>query len=95
MGEGEEAAFEARRLDLHTWVLNPRTRAERVNEILGLALPEGDYQTLGGFILDRMGRIPLPREHLRFADGEFEILAADERRILSVRFRRWVPGARK
>jgi putative hemolysin len=95
VGEGEEAAFEARRLDLHTWVLNPRTRTERVNEILGLALPEGDYQTLGGFILDRMGRIPLPREHLRFADGEFEILAADERRILSVRFRRLVPGARK
>jgi CBS domain containing-hemolysin-like protein len=92
--EGGDGSFEARRLDLHTWILNPRTRVERVNEILGLALPEGDYQTLGGFILDQMGRIPLPREHLRFADGEFEILAADERRVLSVRFRRLVPGAR-
>ena len=92
--EGEDGNFEARRLDLHTWVLNPRTRIERMNEILGVAIPEGDYQTLGGFILDQMGRIPLPREHLRFADGEFEILAADERHILSVRFRRLVPGAR-
>jgi CBS domain containing-hemolysin-like protein len=41
-----------------------------------------------------MGRIPLPRERLRVPGGEFEILAADARRIVSIRFRRPVPGAR-
>jgi CBS domain containing-hemolysin-like protein len=90
----DPAAFEARRIDLHTWVLNPHTRLERVNEILGLALPEGDYQTIAGFILDQMGRVPLPRERLRVSGGEFEILEADARRILSIRFRRPQPGVR-
>jgi len=92
--EADSADFETRRLDLHTWILNPRTRIERVNELLALALPEGDYQTIAGFILDQMGRIPLPRERLRVPGGEFEILAADARRIVSIRFRRPVPGAR-
>ncbi|HWN81602.1 MAG TPA: transporter associated domain-containing protein, partial [Candidatus Udaeobacter sp.] len=92
--EGDSADFEVRRLDLHSWVLNPRTRIERANELLGLALPEGDYQTIAGFILDQMGRIPLPRERLRVPGGELEILAADARRIISIRFRRAVPGAR-
>jgi CBS domain containing-hemolysin-like protein len=91
---GNAGDFEARRLDLHTWVLNPHTRIERVNELLGLALPEGDYHTIAGFILDQMGRIPLPRERLRMAGGEFEILESDARRILSIRFRRPVPGGR-
>ena len=92
--EADSADFETRRLDLHSWVLNPRTRIERVNELLGLSLPEGDYQTIAGFILDQMGRIPLPRERLRVPAGEFEVLAADARRIVSIRFRRAVPGAR-
>jgi putative hemolysin len=92
--EGDGADFEARRIDLHTWVVNPRTRIERVHEILGLTLPEGDYQTIAGFILDQMGRVPLPRERLRVTGGEFEILASDARRILSIRFRRAAPGAR-
>jgi CBS domain containing-hemolysin-like protein len=91
---GNAGEFEVRRLDLHTWILNPHTRLERVNEILGLALPEGDYHTIAGFILDQLGRIPLPRERLRVAGGEFEILEADARRIQSIRFRRPVPGGR-
>lgn len=84
----ERPEFEVRRLDPHTWILNPRIRIERVNELTGLGIPEGDYQTLAGFILAQMARIPLPHERLRWRDKEFEILAADSRRIRSVRVRR-------
>jgi CBS domain containing-hemolysin-like protein len=89
IGEDERRpSFEFRRLDLNTWVLNPVLRIERFNELVGLTIPEGDYQTVSGFILWELGRIPLPRERLRVNGGEFEVLAADSRRILSVRFKR-------
>ena len=43
-----------------------------VNEELGLALPEGDYETVAGFVLQQLGHIPSEGEHfvyngLRFA----------------------------
>jgi CBS domain containing-hemolysin-like protein len=92
IGEDDERSeFEFRRLDPHTWVFNPQIRIERVNELTGLAIPEGDYQTLAGFILSRMRRIPLPHERLRWREDEFEILAADSRRIRSVRLDRRPP----
>ena len=87
----ERSEFEFRRLDQHTWVFNPLIRVERVNELTGLAIPEGDYQTLAGFLLSQMRRIPLPHERLRWREGEFEILAADSRRIRSVRLVRRPP----
>jgi len=86
--DAERAEFEYNRTDEDTWVLNPFLKIERVNELVGLALPEGDYQTLAGYILFTLGRIPHAHEHVPLPGGDLEILAADERRILAVRYRR-------
>jgi uncharacterized membrane protein len=74
---------------------NPSVKIERVNELTGLGIPDGDYQTLAGFILAQMGRVPMPKERFRWREGEFEILAADARRIRSVRLRRRLFLARR
>jgi CBS domain containing-hemolysin-like protein len=87
----ERSEFEFRRLDPQTWIFSPLIRIERVNELTGLAIPEGDYKTLAGFLLFQMRRIPLPHERLRWRDADFEILAADSRRIRSVRLVRRPP----
>jgi CBS domain containing-hemolysin-like protein len=92
MEDERRPVFEFRRVDTNTWVLNPIIRIERLSELIGVTIPEGDYQTLSGFILFQLGRVPLPRERLRVTEGEFEILAADSRRILSVRFKRRPAG---
>ncbi len=86
--DAERAEFEYTRADEDTWVLNPFLKIERVNELVGLALPAGDYQTLAGYILFTLGRIPHAHEHVPLPGGDLEILAADERRILAVRYRR-------
>ena len=39
---------------------------EEVNEEMGLELPEGDYETVAGFILSLLGHIPRPNEQLRY-----------------------------
>ena len=39
-----------------------------VNEELGLEIPEGSYQTLAGFILEKLGHIPQEGERLHYRD---------------------------
>jgi putative hemolysin len=39
------------------------------------------YQTLGGFLFTRMGRIPLPAETLEWNGFRFEIMDMDGKRI--------------
>ena len=36
----------------------PRARLAEVNETIGLGLPEEDYETLGGYVAGKIGRIP-------------------------------------
>ena len=58
---------------------------------LGLWLPAGDYATVAGFVLERVGAVPPPGTRVE-ADGvEVEVLEADERRIEKVRVRRLTP----
>ena len=59
-----------------------------INEELGLGIPEGDYQTLAGFILDRMGRIPDVGDALEFGDLRFTIRTMERVRIEEVELRR-------
>ena len=62
-----------------------------INEELGLGIPEGDYQTLAGFILDRMGRIPDVGDVLEFGDLRFTIRTMERVRIEEVELRRLNP----
>ena len=56
------------------------------NEELGLELPEGeDFDTLGGFVFSSLGKVPAPGERFEHAGVGFEVLEADERRILRLR----------
>ena len=59
-----------------------------INEELGLGIPEGDYQTLAGFILDRIGRIPDVGDALEFGDLRFTIRTMERVRIEEVELRR-------
>ena len=59
-----------------------------INEELGLGIPEGDYQTLAGFILDRMGRIPDVGDVLESGDLRLTIRNMERARIEEVELRR-------
>ncbi|MBK9385155.1 MAG: HlyC/CorC family transporter [Planctomycetes bacterium] len=56
------------------------------NEELGLELPESeDFDTLGGFVFSSLGKVPAQGERFDHAGIGFEVLEADERRILRLR----------
>ncbi len=56
-----------------TFQLDGGFRVEEANEELGLELPAGDYETVAGFILSHLGRIPKQGEQLKYRDLKFVI----------------------
>ena len=68
-----------------TFVLDAGLHPDEVREITGLDIPEGPYETLAGFILERLGRLPQPGEHSGHEGWDLEVLEMDRHRIASVR----------
>jgi len=66
------------------YLFNARTGLDRIRELCMLEIPEGDYETLGGFILSRLGRIPRRGESVREGDIHFIVEDADSRSIREV-----------
>jgi len=64
-----------------------------LSEHLGVALPEGDYDTLGGFLTNQVGRVPQVKEEIKWEDLLFSITAADDRKVERVEIRRAPPAA--
>jgi putative hemolysin len=59
-----------------------------INEEMDLKIPEGDYQTLAGFILDRLGNIPEVGDVMEFGDLRITIKAMERVKIEEVELRR-------
>jgi putative hemolysin len=57
----------------NTFQLDGGFRIEEANQELGLDLPEGDYDTVAGFILSHLGRIPKQGEQLKYRQLKFVI----------------------
>jgi putative hemolysin len=60
-------------IDEHTFQIDGGMRIEDANEEMGLSLPEGDYETVAGFVLHLLGRIPKQGEHLKYKDFKLVI----------------------
>ena len=63
---GMEKDFEV--INDYTFQIDGGMRVEEANEEMLLGLPEGDYETVAGFILHLMQRIPRQGEQLRYKD---------------------------
>ncbi len=67
----------------NTFEVDGSMAIDEVGELLGVEFPEGDYDTLAGFLIDQLGRIPTEEEHatVLFENVELTVLKMDERRI--------------
>jgi putative hemolysin len=50
----------------YTFQIDGGMRIDEANEEMELELPEGDYETVAGFVLHLLGHIPKPNEQLRY-----------------------------
>jgi CBS domain containing-hemolysin-like protein len=70
-----------RRVGPKAFLINARMEVDHINEILRLGLPKGDYETLGGLVLNRLGRVPLTGESFRYRKMLFEVKKANDRAV--------------
>ncbi|GAA4308764.1 hemolysin family protein [Nibribacter koreensis] len=67
-----------------TYLFSARQEVDYLNEAYKLNLPEGDYETLGGFILSVLEEIPSAGDVITVPPFEIRILSMDEHRINTV-----------
>ena len=72
------------RVDQTRWLVDGGAPVDEVGETLGTEIPEGEYVTFGGFLLDALGHIPEEGERLVRQGWEFRVVEMDKRRIAKV-----------
>lgn len=72
---GDEKEYET--VGENTFLVEGGLRVEDANEQLGLNLPEGDYETVAGFIFSLLGHIPKQGE--QFVYKELKVLVSEMR----------------
>ncbi len=79
--------------DASTRTTSPRTgvsvvagtlHPDEVTEATGFEMPEGEYETIAGFVLDVLGRIPDEGSSFDHQGWQFTVVAMDRLRIASV-----------
>jgi len=68
-----------------TYLCDARVDIEDLNEKLDLKLPEEDFDTLGGFVFDKFGKIPVKYEKVKYSGIEFIIQEMDGHKIKTVK----------
>ncbi|MFQ5934299.1 MAG: hemolysin family protein, partial [Dehalococcoidia bacterium] len=71
--EGEEPEEEVESLGEGTFQVDGGMQVTEANEVLGLGIPEGEYETVAGFLLDSLGRIPREGETFRHGHTRLKI----------------------
>ncbi len=83
--DNEDEEFE--QVNETTYTFDGTTDTEELIEVFGIQLPEGEYDTIGGYIMSELGRIPSEDEHpqVTYQRLLFTVLEVDERRIERVK----------
>jgi CBS domain containing-hemolysin-like protein len=68
-----------------TYELPGTLHPDEVREACGFDMPEGEYETIAGFVLDRLGRIPAVGDRFDFDGWLIEVVEMDRRRVARVR----------
>ena len=76
------------RLSTDAILVDARLNLEDLADFLGVKFPEGNYDSVGGFIVDLTGKVPQENEQIKYLDLMIVIRSADGRRISQVEIKR-------
>jgi putative hemolysin len=71
-------------VERNRYLVNARMEIDELNDHLNLEIPKDDYETVAGFLLKHLERIPRVGERFEFEDLHFTITKADKRSIKEV-----------
>ena len=84
--EYDDIEFEYKKLDENTYLIDGSISLYELKKILNVELPEGDYETLSGYLMEKLGRLPEEGEYPVIEDEKltYKIQEYEDKRI------RWV-----
>ena len=85
--EYDDEDEEISKINETTFTIDGVTNLEEVEELTGIEIPEGSYDTLAGFIIKELGFLPKEGEtyEVDYKNLKLTVLSVDERRIDKVR----------
>ena len=75
-------------------LVNARLDVEELEDYLNIELPEGKFESVGGFVISLLGKVPSVNERLVYQDIEMIVESADNRKIETIRVRKIHPDSR-
>ncbi len=83
--EKEKELREIEEIAANRFIIDGRTDIGKVNERLGVTLPEEEFETIGGFVLGLFGRLPVEGDQIRYNNLMFTVLRLRKNRISRIR----------
>ncbi|MDY6930347.1 MAG: hemolysin family protein [Halobacteriota archaeon] len=85
---GEE---EVKIIDENTFIIDSRMHIDELAQLMKCDIPEGDFDTAGGFVFDLFDRVPEQGEKIKFENHEISIEKIDKRRMKKIRVKKIKP----
>ncbi|MBC7387544.1 MAG: CBS domain-containing protein, partial [Cryobacterium sp.] len=86
--EHDDQAVDVKQLGENSYIVPARMEVTALNENLNFEIPEGDYETIGGFLLQQFAKLPEMGDELYIdtpaGSLKFTVRKANERQIQSV-----------
>lgn len=86
--EYDDEEQSVRRIDSNTFILDGSCEIEDAEEALGITIPDGDYNTIAGFIINRLGTIPDENSkglEIEYSGVKFTVCEVNDKRIETVK----------
>lgn len=86
--EYDEEEQSVRKIDDNTFIIEGICDIDDAGEALGIEFPEGDYDTLAGFVISLLGYLPNEESvdaKVEFGGIEFTVLKVEDRRIEEIK----------
>lgn len=75
-----------------SWTVSGLWRPDEVRDRIGAGVPDGpDYETVGGFVMQRIGRIPVVGDEVELPGWSMQVVSMDNRRVDRVRLTPVIP----
>ncbi|MCX2733135.1 hemolysin family protein [Saccharopolyspora sp. NFXS83] len=68
-----------------TWIVSGLLRADEIEEATGFEMPHGEYETVAGLVMSRLGRIPSRGDQVDVGPWRLTVTSMDRHRIAELR----------
>ena len=85
--EYDDVELDYEKIDDNTFIINGNVSIYDLKKILGVNIPEGDYDTLSGYLIEELGRIPQDSEKpvIETPKVTYKIEEYEDKRIIKVK----------